>query len=64
MWKSFLNAVIESLAMSDPVAYMHYLDCRRKSEPETEIGQDSEPERRSVLRTLGGLSQVRKEFLA
>ena len=64
MWKSFLNAMIESFAMLDPVAYMHYLDCKRMSEPEPEISQDYEPNRRSVLRTLGALSQVREEFLA
>jgi hypothetical protein len=64
MWKSFFDAVIESLAMSDPVAYMHYLDCKRNSEPQTEIKQDREPNRPSVLQVLGATSPVLDEFLA
>jgi len=31
MWKSFLNAVVEAFAMFDPVAYMHYIECKREA---------------------------------
>src|SRR5260370_37380947 len=29
MWKSFLDSVVEAFAMCDPVAYMHYIECKR-----------------------------------
>jgi len=31
MWKSFLNAVVEAFAMFDPVAYTHYIECKREA---------------------------------
>ncbi len=29
MWKSLLDSVVEAFAMCDPVAYMHYIECKR-----------------------------------
>ena len=31
MWKSFLDWLVEAFAMCDPVAYMHYIDCKRET---------------------------------
>ena len=32
MWKSFLDALVEAFAMCDPVAYMHYIECKRETQ--------------------------------
>lgn len=32
MWKSLLDSLVQALAMCDPVAYMHYIECKRETE--------------------------------
>lgn len=31
MWKSLLDSLVESFAMCDPVAYMHYIEWKRQT---------------------------------
>jgi len=31
MWKSLLDSLVEAFAMCDPVAYMHYIECKRET---------------------------------
>jgi hypothetical protein len=44
MWKLFLNAVLEAFAMSDPVAYMYYIENKREAERQAALT----PHRESV----------------
>ncbi len=32
MWKSLLDSLVEAFATNDPVAYMHYIECKRLTE--------------------------------
>jgi len=31
MWKSLLDSLVEAFAMCDPIAYMHYIECKRET---------------------------------
>ncbi len=32
MWKSLMESVVKAFAMCDPVAYIHYLECKLEAE--------------------------------
>src|SRR5258708_21572085 len=39
MWKSLLDSVVEAFAMCDPVAYMHYIECKRVTARQASLTQ-------------------------
>lgn len=64
MWKSIINAVVESFATCDPVAYMYYLDAKRESELQAHVTPYRAPSRKPLLRPIDGKLPVRKEVSA
>ncbi|HVS49850.1 MAG TPA: hypothetical protein VHJ99_13245 [Candidatus Dormibacteraeota bacterium] len=64
MWKSLLKAVVEGFAISDPVGYMHYLECKRATERQAEVIPYRAPSRDAALRPVDGSLRSREERLA
>lgn len=64
MWKSLLKAVLEGFAISDPVGYMHYLECKREVERQAEVIPYRAPSHDAALRPVDGSLRRREERLA
>jgi hypothetical protein len=59
-WKSILSAVVEGMVMSNPVAYIYYIEYKRTAEREAEL--QSEPHAGEMLsRASTGYSLRRRE---
>lgn len=40
MSRSLLDSVVKAFAMCDPVAYLHYLECKRETERQARLTPD------------------------
>jgi len=58
-----MRGLLEGLAMSDPVCYMHYLNWKREAERDDEAWPHRAP-RPEMLLPVEGASRARKEFSA